>query len=128
MLITHIGFKKFKPFKEVSFELNSHFNIIIGKNMSGKTSVLDGLSVAMGAFFLGMSGGGIKDIAKEDIHLTTYQYSLEEQTPACVVARGVVNGNSIEWNRELHNIDKNKTTRLGAVKIKDIAKKMNLQR
>jgi predicted ATP-binding protein involved in virulence len=128
MLITHIDFKNFKPFKEVSFELNPHFNIIIGKNMSGKTSVLDGLSVAMGSFFLGMSGGAVKYILKEDIHLTTYQYSLEEQTPVCVAAKGVVDGNMIEWDRELHSINNGKTTRLGASKIKNIAKKLDTLR
>jgi predicted ATP-binding protein involved in virulence len=128
MHIKNIDFQNFKPFKRVNIDLNASFNIIIGKNMSGKTSVLDGLSVAMGAFFLGMSGGTVKDIAKEDIHLNTYQYSLEEQTPVCIVAKGVVDGNHIEWNRELHSIDKSKTTRYSASKIKNIAKKLNEQR
>lgn len=128
MHIKNIDFQNFKPFKHVNLDLDASFNIIIGKNMSGKTSVLDGLSVAMGAFFLGMSGGTAKDIEKEDIYLTTYQYSLEEQTPVRIAAKGIVDGNVIEWNRELHNIDKSNTTRLGADKIKRIAKKMNLQR
>jgi predicted ATP-binding protein involved in virulence len=128
MLIKNIHFQNFKPFKNVNLDLNPRFNIIIGKNMSGKTSVLDGLSVAMGSFFLGMLGGTVKDIAKEDIHLTTYQYSLEEQTPVRIVAKGIIDGNTIEWNRELHSIDKNKTTRYGADKIRTIAKRLNKQR
>ncbi len=131
MLITDINFKNFKPFKDVSFELNSHFNIIIGKNMSGKTSVLDGLSVAMGAFFFGMSGGTVKDIEKKDIRLTTYKYSLEEQIPVYIGAKGTVDAKNVEWN--ITKTTKYRPNEIGYKtiyeldKIRKIAKQLHLK-
>lgn len=125
MVIHKLSLKNFKPFTDISFTLNSQFNIIIGKNMSGKTSILDGLSVAMGAFFSGISGVQERKIKYDEIHITTYKEHAEQQTPVVVKADGLVNNTTIEWTKEILGVDKNRTTHLGINKIKKITKNID---
>lgn len=62
MRIDKLTVKNFRGFAEQSFEFNKQFNILIGDNATGKTSILDALSIAMGSFLL-----GIKDVAGRHI-------------------------------------------------------------
>jgi hypothetical protein len=41
-------------FRELSFD--PQFNLLIGDNATGKTSVLDALGIAVGSWFLGIKG------------------------------------------------------------------------
>src|SRR5690606_35945222 len=40
----------FKKFEDFTIDLNEHFTLLVGENGSGKTSVLDGLAVALGVW------------------------------------------------------------------------------
>jgi len=50
MQINKIKIKNFKLFKEEEFTFNSEFNLIVGINGSGKTSLLRAISVALGGW------------------------------------------------------------------------------
>lgn len=41
----------FRAFSELEIEFSSGFNILVGDNMTGKTSILEALSIAMASFF-----------------------------------------------------------------------------
>jgi len=45
MYISKIKFKNFKSFKEISFKCNEKFNIIVGENNIGKSTLFEGLSL-----------------------------------------------------------------------------------
>jgi predicted ATP-binding protein involved in virulence len=48
MRIDHIQLKNFKGFVDARFDFHPQFNLIVGENGAGKTSLLDGLAVAAG--------------------------------------------------------------------------------
>ncbi len=52
MRIDRLEVKNFKKFAEQTFSLNDHFTLLVGENGSGKTSVLDALSVALGVWLV----------------------------------------------------------------------------
>lgn len=127
MRIDKLTVKNFRGFAEQSFEFNKQFNILIGDNATGKTSILDALSIAMGSFLL-----GIKDVAGRHIRGEDVRYKFEKsggqtflrwQTPVEVIAEGKFDSNSIKWSREL-NSTKGRTTTVNTKTIKNIADKL----
>jgi predicted ATP-binding protein involved in virulence len=58
--LKNIEIENFKCFEKANFQLDPHFNVFIGNNASGKTSVLDGISVVLGELLFGV---GIKAIS-----------------------------------------------------------------
>jgi len=56
MNIQHINIKNFKGFSESNFSFNPQMTVLIGDNATGKTTILDVLSIVLGTFFLGVDG------------------------------------------------------------------------
>ncbi len=126
MRIDKLTVKNFRGFAEQSFEFNKQFNILIGDNATGKTSILDALSIAMGSFLLGIKDVSGRHIRGEDIR---YIFSKEGGrthkrwlTPVEVKTSGFVLGKNIEWSRELKSV-KGRTTAIDAKAIKSLAEK-----
>ena len=46
MKINHLDLSNYKGFKDTSIDFDDGFNLIVGENGSGKTSLLDALAVA----------------------------------------------------------------------------------
>lgn len=49
-MIKSVSFKNFRNLNNKSYSFNSNFNLIIGKNNSGKTNILDGIRIAFSSF------------------------------------------------------------------------------
>jgi len=104
--IQQLTIKNFKKFRECRIEFDPHFNLFVGDNATGKTSILDALSIAIDAWFLGMRAaeraGGIDG---DEVHLTTIPQldstTFEKQFPARIEVKGLVQGQLIQWAREL---------------------------
>ncbi len=122
MIINRLKLKNFKGFEELSVEFHPHFNVVIGINRSGKTSLLEGLRIGLGSFFLGIDEQEVRSprIRDNDIHFVTYEHSREFQFPVCVECEGIVNGKNIRWIRERRG-KKNGTTFKDAWNISAIA-------
>ncbi len=124
MKINTLRLKNFRGYKALDLNFNLSFNLIIGENGSGKTALLEALTVAMGSFFLGIRNTNSRGITIKDIHIATFEDNEEFKFPVTVGAYGVVNNRKIIWIREL-NGTKNRTTIQNADVIKSMAQDMD---
>jgi predicted ATP-binding protein involved in virulence len=113
--IDRLTIKNFNGFESSEFNFDPHFNLLVGDNATGKTSVLDALSIAVDSWFLGMKGsekaGGIDP---DQVRVVAYPhldgFSFEKQFPARIEAEGVVMGRKLAWARELSHLQGRTTT------------------
>jgi Predicted ATP-binding protein involved in virulence len=113
MKINCIKIENFRGYKHLNLNLDSSFNLIIGDNGSGKTALLEALTVAMGSFFLGIRNVSSRGIYKKDIHIATHDFNEEYVFPVRIEACGLIQGDEITWTREL-NGSNNRTIYRGA--------------
>ncbi|MCA0231879.1 MAG: AAA family ATPase [Bacteroidetes bacterium] len=126
MRIETLTIKNFKGFEEISVPLNPNFNLIIGDNGSGKSAILEALTIAMGSFFLGINGTDSRSIREADVRLRAFDDSQEKQFPVEITASGQVNNKTINWTRE--QIKENGSTlSTRAKEIKKIAEQLDKQ-
>jgi predicted ATP-binding protein involved in virulence len=100
----------------------------VGDNGSGKTTVLDALSIAAGSWFLGIDSRDARapEIGDGYVRLDAHEYqqgrfTFEKQYPVRVEASGVVMGRSISWARE-KTADRSHTKYGAAIAIRDLAR------
>ena len=67
MYLKKIHIKNYKAIGELDIDLKSGVNLLIGDNGAGKTSVLEGIAVALGGMFVNVAGVSTKNIVKEDV-------------------------------------------------------------
>lgn len=128
MRVDHLRVKNFKGFVEREFEFprsatgSGSFHLIVGQNGEGKTSLLDALAVAAGAWLLGIRGYDSRHIREEDVRVGVQVFGdterEEKYLPVEVEARGLVQGRELSWKRSLVS---RKTTSKDAKKIKALA-------
>lgn len=105
MRIDTISIQNFKGFEKRSFTFNPFFNVIVGINGSGKTSLIEALQVALNGWYqgIGLATSDRRDIRKSDIRLRSFvkgnAISLEQQFPVSVSVEGCINSENIEWRR-----------------------------
>jgi predicted ATP-binding protein involved in virulence len=122
--ITSIQLESFRKFVSLKMDLHEDFNVIIGANGSGKTTVLEALTVALGSLFITMLGSTSTSIQSEDVRSiiadTRGLLTSEPSYPVHVRAAGVWGGERHDWTRSLSGPD-NKTTHGEAGEIKKLA-------
>lgn len=134
MKITHLDLLNFKGFKEAKFEFNDHFNLIVGENGSGKSSLLDALAVAAGSFLLGVRGYDSRHIRTEDIRMESSsqgenpvplpQYPVEVRAQGVIPDKETLTGECpIQWKREISG-EGGKTKQIDAKTLKERAEKL----
>lgn len=126
MVIKRVNLKNFRGFEDISVKFSPHFNVIIGDNGSGKTALINGLTVAMSSFFLGIDGVPSRSIHLNDIRLANYENSYEYQLPVEVISSGRIASQELEWSREV--VSKGGATRRkNAQNIKKVAQSLQRQ-
>lgn len=125
MRIHHIDIKNFRGIEHLAFDLHPQFNLLIGENGSGKTAILEALTVAMGSFFVGIRGADSRLIRDEDIRIfRTPEGSVEFSPETLILATGKINGGSeITWARERQGI-KGKTRYKYVAELKKTSEKL----
>lgn len=125
MRIDHLKLQNYKGFDEFEVSLDPQFNLFVGDNASGKTSILDAISTGLDSWFIGMKGvAPIGSIDAEDVHLKTFTHgdstSFEKQFPSRIEFFGEVMGRSVGWERVLAR-DGGRTTTVGSKELSLIA-------
>ena|SRR5258708_28854696 len=69
MRIDSLTVENFKGFDLRDFSFHPHVNLLVGVNGTGKTSLLDALAVAVGAWFLGLRGYDTRHIRAHEVRL-----------------------------------------------------------
>ncbi|MGG5578110.1 AAA family ATPase [Myroides sp. C15-4] len=121
MKINKLHIKNFRGYTDLKVDLQPHFNLIIGDNGSGKTALLQALTVAMSSYFLGIRNVYARGIYKNDVRIATYEYSEEYQFPVEVSACGNINGVDLCWSRALNGLGNSRTTTKDAKEVQDYA-------
>jgi predicted ATP-binding protein involved in virulence len=96
MKIKELHIHNFKGFVERSFQLNEQFTVLIGENATGKTSILDALAVALGAFMNEIQLKNRK-IDKREIHTLYIDDQPRPQLPVQVRVTGELDQISLSW-------------------------------
>lgn len=124
MRIDDLTLVNFRCFANVPFEFDPHFNVVVGVNGAGKTSLLDGLSVALGSVFLGIRGYGMRTIQPPDVRVEVHgeesRIEFREEYPVGVWAKGEAFGTPVRWGRALRRKG-GRTTTVDANGIRDLA-------
>lgn len=126
MRIDHIAIRNFRQFEHWETDFSPQFNVLIGDNGAGKTTVLDALSVALGAFFLGIDGINTRTIRYEEWRLNRWYLDGELQEEfvgdaTVIAAVGEVAGVPCSWKRA---VEAKRTTSRNAREIQTIAKRL----
>ncbi len=130
MNIKTLHVQNFKNFEDKTFEFSEGFNLIIGDNGTGKTAILEALSVALGGFLVDIDTAKSRTFEREEVRVQDIKqgqtYVPEEQYPVKVTAKGEVIGRAIEWTRTLEKFT-GKTTTKQAKPIREIASELTQQ-
>ena len=105
MRIERLSLRNFRGFEDFEMTLHHRCTVIAGVNGAGKSSVLDGLAVALGAWFLGFDSLPPRNIRPQEIRQVLnddpQQPTLEPQFPVRVEAVARLPDAPAQWAREL---------------------------
>jgi predicted ATP-binding protein involved in virulence len=109
--IDRLILNNYRLFDCLELAFPAQFTVLIGGNGRGKTSILDGLTVAIGAFLLGFDNiGQIQSIERDDVRrVARSPFSVEPQLPCSVKACSGAGKQELSWWREVSRLSK-KTT------------------
>ena len=124
MRIDSLLLENFKGFQRRELTFHPQFNLVVGENGTGKTSLLDALAVAVGSWFLGVDGVDTRHIYPHEVRLQAFTSEAgthwEGQYPCFIEASGSIGHAPTIWRRSLNGPD-GRTTRIGAAGIKKLA-------
>ena len=105
MYLEKIHIENYKAIEKLDIDLKPGINLLIGDNGAGKTSVLEGIAVALGGLFVNVAGVSTKNIVKDDVRMnikpmgdssTTIEY-YEPVLAGCSLH--VTEEQDFTWNR-----------------------------
>lgn len=125
MHIKSIELENFRCFEHLTVDFPEDYAVLIGINGAGKSSILDAVAIALGAY---LSGSGIPtiNIHKTDARILTYAYESgvvreETQYPIRIATEADIGEPShIKWTRAL-NSSNGRTTSVESHEIMDYA-------
>lgn len=109
MRIDKLEIQNFKKYKTLTVPLHPQFTLLAGENGVGKTSILDGLAVAMGVWLVDPPDtqlqGSRRNILEKEIRLEPLRrgdrVQFEQRRPVELRATGQIMGKDIVWARRI---------------------------
>lgn len=123
MVLDKIHIMNFKGIEDAEFQFDSDFNLIIGNNGTGKTSILEAVSVGLGAFLAGIDGlRGIHfssdEIRRENELLGEGSNNIIYRTPTSVECHVILNHEDFYYKRQKKSVKSSRST----IEPRDICK------
>lgn len=97
MKINSIQIVDFRGIERRTFNFNSSFNVLIGENGTGKTSVLEALAAAINPYVSISQGRNVRPIRKEDVRVESFGHHTEKKTKTTLLVNGEIDGKLLEW-------------------------------
>ena len=125
MRIDRLTMRNFNGFDACEIGFDPRFNLLVGDNGKGKTTVLDALSILFDSWVLGIKGnekgGGIDP---DQVRLKDYSHAgrFEPQLPVLIRANGEIMGKDHSWSRERISLE-GRTRYVDAKKVTQEARK-----
>ena len=124
MRLEQVVIRNFKGIEECTIELNAGFNLLIGDNGYGKTSILEAVSVGLGGYIAGLADVSARNFTKDEIRIILEKtgegsFNKRYMTPVLVKCKAVVEDEMFEWTRRKSSIKASKST----VEPRDICRK-----
>ena len=127
MRIDRLNLRNFRCFRDRTFTFDERFTLLIGANATGKTAILDGMAVALGAALLDVPDTPSRTIQPQEVRRTDRQSgeigNIVEHYPVRATASGRIGGADLEWTRELRS-KKSRTTRAETGSIRHAIKRL----
>ena len=109
MYLKSLELHNFRCFEDVKIDFHKNLTVIIGENGSGKSSIMEGIAIALSSMFVKMDGLSSRKIDKSQARLKAYEVGstkdVQEQYPVIVKAAASVltqsNNKEIEWSRSI---------------------------
>ena len=122
MKLTRVRIRNFKGIRNLELLLKPGFNLLVGENGSGKTSILEAISVGLGGFVAGLSGVAsrhfsISEIRNMYVRAGDNSLTKEEFLPIEVSLDAEIKNNPISWTRSRTSARASRST----IQPKDIA-------
>lgn len=124
MVIKKIEIENFKGIENIKFEFDEKFNLIAGNNGTGKTSALEAIIVALGAFLSGIDGVKSIHFTKDEIRrekelLGDGSTNVKYKTPVSVKCELILDGKVFEFTRRKVSVKSSRST----IEPRDICRK-----
>ena len=104
MFLKEVTIKNYRAVQELNLEFKPGFNLLIGNNGAGKTSVLEAISVGLAGFLAGIDGVSAKSILHDDIHFVLNRAGdasggIQYFTPVEIGCVAEIGGREWTWRR-----------------------------
>ena len=128
MYLKHIVIENFKGHTHCELDFKPGFNLLIGDNGMGKTSVLEAISVALGGFISGIDDVSSKHFMQDEIRISATpmgdgSFHRQYETPVLVKCVADLEGKEYEWTRRKNSVKASRST-VETSEIKKVAHKM----
>lgn len=115
MILERVHIANFKGIEECTVELKEGFNLIIGNNGYGKTSILEAISVGLGGYIAGLEEVPTKHFSKDEIRVVLEKqgegsFNKRYMTPVSIECEAVVEGERVEWTRRKNSLKSSRST------------------
>lgn len=122
-----IEIQNFKCFESLSLKFEEQFNVIIGDNATGKTSILDAISFALGTFFIGArkatndSRIEFRPLKNNEKRRVLTDSSINFKLPFKITLEHYLNNDIYKWSRSTDKVSGGSTTYIDASRFIDKA-------
>ena len=107
MYIEKLRLQNFKGFTDIELYFHPQMSVLVGKNGSGKTSIMEAAAIAISTMLVRLDGVSGKSIDKSQARLQPYSPGstpeVHAQYPVTISAEAVLNsGKKLSWTRSLN--------------------------
>lgn len=123
MYLKSLIIENFKGHEYCELNFRPGFNLLIGDNGAGKTSILEAASVALGGYISGIDDIPTRHFSKDEIRISAVpmgdgSFHRQYETPVRVACEADVDGKSVRWTRQKSSVKASRST----VEPRDIAR------